>query len=148
MKGGDYRLEAALDRFKILRNSYGHLPRRGRTLEMLRCFDAAQVEMFQLAQLICALIAPQVQADLDNVRREIMELIELNIKAETGARVVTKKIASSHMVWYEFQLTPEIAVDPTITGNAVLGNLLPRLKAALRQQVTRVNTAVYAMPKK
>ena len=110
---------------------------------MKHAFHTAQVEMFQLAQLICMMIRPDVQVELDSVRREIVEQIGMHIKAPIGARVVTKRIPDSHLLWSEFQLTPEIAVDPTITGNVVLLPLLKRLKALLRAQVGCVNTTVY-----
>jgi hypothetical protein len=134
-------LQLAIARFKELRQTHGHLP-RNRTVDMVHQFHAAQVEMFNLAQVICMLTEPGIQLELDATRREIIEQIELNIKVPTGARVVTKRIASGHLLWSEFQLTPEIAVDPTITGNAVLFPYLRKLKALLRAQCGLVNTMV------
>jgi hypothetical protein len=138
-------LEMAIARFRELHQQHGHLPRssRHRTPDMLRQFHAAQCEMFHLAQVISMLVDPKTQLELDNVRREIMEQIELNIKVPTGARVETKQLGTGQLIWSEFQLTPEIAVDPTITGNAVLWPLLRRLKALLRTQRGLVNTRVY-----
>lgn len=136
-------LEAAITRFRELRQHHGHLPRRHKTDDMVRQFHAAQVEMFNLAQVICMLVAPATQLELDAIRREIMEQIELNIKVPTGARVVTRRIPTGHLLWSEYQLTPEITVDPSITGNAVLFPLLQRLKVLLRAQVGLVNTRVY-----
>lgn len=139
-------LEISIARFRGLRQNYAHLPRQRRTPERIEQFRMAQVEMFNLAQVICTLIDPQLQLRLDTVRREIMQQIDLNIKVPTGARVETKRTTLSHLVWYEYQLTPEIAVDPTITGNAVLFPLLRRLKACLRAQVGLVNTATLVLP--
>lgn len=99
--------------------------------------------MFNIAQMICSLVDPGLQLDLDTCRREIIQQIELNIKVPTGARVVTRRITNSNLIWSEFQLTPEISVDPGITGNAVLFPFLRRLKALLRAQVGLVNTKVY-----
>jgi len=107
---------------------------------MLRHFEAAQVEMFNLAQLICEIAAPATQYRLEEVRREIIEQIHLAIKVPTGARVVTKRIPNDTLTWSEFQLTPEIAVDPSITNNAVLFPLLHELKHLLRTQCGLVNT--------
>jgi len=133
-------LDMAIARFRELRGKHGHLPRNGRTPEVIRHFHAAQVEMFNIAQLICFLVGPEVQLELDATRREIIEQIELNIKVPTGARVVTKRIPMGHLLWSEFQLTPEISVDPNITGNAVLFPLLKKLKGLLRAQCSLVNT--------
>lgn len=133
----------AITRFRELRGKHGHLSRQDRSEYAIRCFHVAQVELFNLAQMICMLVDPPIQLELDAVRREIMEQIELNIKVPTGARVETKRIYTSRLLWSEFQLTPEIAVDPTIAGNAVLFPLLKRLKVLLRAQCGRVNTAVY-----
>jgi hypothetical protein len=99
--------------------------------------------MFNLAQMICMLTKPDIQLELDAVRREIIEQIRLNIKVPTGARVETKRIPAGHLLWSEYQLTPELTVDPNITGNAVLFPLLTRLKALLRAQAGCVNTRVY-----
>jgi hypothetical protein len=138
-------LQLAIARFRELRQRHGHLP-RNRTADMAHQFHAAQVEMFNLAQVICMLVDPAIQLELDATRREIMEQIELNIKVPTGARVETKRITSGHLIWSEFQLTPEIAVDPTITGNAVLFPFLRRLRALLRAQVGLVNTKTCGRP--
>lgn len=136
-----YELEIAVHRFKELR-TYGHLPRRGRTPEMLNQFYNAQIEMFYLAQKICMLTAPHIQIELDAIRRQIVEQIELSIKAPVGARVVTQRVRTCNYIWSEYQLTPEFATDPGITGNVVLAPLLKKLKAALRAQVAQVNTIV------
>jgi len=135
-------LELAIARFRDLWVHHGHLP-RNRTPDMTRQFQAAQEEMFQLAQLICSLCAPDIQAQLDATRREIIEQINIGIKAPTGARVTTKRVNHAAVVWSEIQITPEIQVDPTITNNAVLFPLLRRLKALLRIQVGLVNTKVH-----
>jgi hypothetical protein len=62
-----------------------------------------------------------------------MEQVRLHIKAATGARVVTER-PRRPLAWPDFQITPEIAVDPNITGNAVLTPVLKKLKLALRAQ--------------
>jgi len=36
--------------------------------------------------------------------------------------------------WQDAHLTPELSIDPTITGNAVVRRDVERLKAALRAQ--------------
>lgn len=135
--------QLAIARFRELRGKWGHLPVRGRTPEIKRLFNAAQVEMFYLAQVICDSLDPAIQHALDETRREIVEQIELGIKVPTGARVVTKRIANGNFIWSEFQITPELAVDPSITGNAVLHPLLKKLRALLRAQVATVNGAIY-----
>lgn len=142
------QLESAIARFRELRAQFGHLPRQRRTPEVVERFRMAQVEMFNLAQVICTLSEPALQLELDAIRREIMEQIELNIKVPTGARVVTKRINTASLLWYEFQLTPEIATDPTITGNAVLYPLLRKLKGLLRAQAGLINTKTLVLPKK
>jgi hypothetical protein len=139
-------LEVSISRFRALRQRYGHLPRQRRTPESIEQFRMAQVEMFHLAQVICGLVNPALQLELDTTRREIMQQIDLNIKVPTGARVVTKRTTPGQLTWYEYQITPEISVDPTITGNAVLFPLLRRLRVALRTQVGLVNTKTCARP--
>ena len=137
------KLEQAVARFKELRGRHGHLSRQDRSAHAVRCFQAAQVELYQLAQVICMLLTPAIQIELDEVRREIMEQLDLRIKTPVGARVVTKRIPKSNLLWSEFQITPEISVDPTITGNMVLRPLLQKLKGLLRAQCSTVNARVY-----
>lgn len=139
-------LEISIGRFRALRQHYGHLPRQRRTLELIEQYRMAQVEMFHLAQVICSLVDPTLQLELDTIRREIMQQIDLHIKVPTGARVVTKRTTPGQLTWSEYQITPEISVDPTITGNAVLFPLLRRLRVALRAQVGLVNTKTCARP--
>lgn len=134
-------LEIAIQRFKELKKQ-SYMPRRGRTPEMLRQFHSAQIEMFYIAQKICMLTRPDIQLTLDAVRRKIVEQIELSIKAPIGARVMTQRVNSSALTWSEYQLTPEISSDPTITGNVVLMPLLRQLKESLRAQVSHVITIV------
>jgi len=143
MSQENIKLEEAIARFKELRGRHGHLSRQDRSEYAVRCFHTAQVEMYQLAQVICMLLTPAIQIELDEVRREIMEQIDLKIKVPTGARVTTKRIPKSSLLWSEFQITPEISVDPTITGNMVLRPLLKRLKGLLRAQCSTVNARVY-----
>ena len=108
-------------------------------------YEQAQVEMFYLAQAICSQVDPALQQELDSVRREIVEQLNLHIKVPTGARIVTKKVRSS-IAWSDYQLTPEMMVDPTITGNAILYPLLKKLKALLRTQVSTVTRQIHGCP--
>lgn len=133
------QLSSLITRFRELRSRHSHMPLHGRTPETRRQFQLAQTEMFNIAQAICGLAQPRLQRALDDVRREIMEQITLGIKAPTGARVVAKQLRFTSVIWSEFQITPEVAQDPSINDNAVLLPLLRRLKPLLRAQCGLIN---------
>jgi hypothetical protein len=127
------QLAILCDRFHALSKQYGHAPRGRTTPEVRRLYNHAQTELFQLAQAICKIANPEIQANLEVARSEIMEQVRVHVKVATGARVVSERPIRA-VAWYDFQITPEISFDPNITGNAVLRDELKRLKAALRAQ--------------
>jgi hypothetical protein len=127
------RLAILCARFQELTKHFSHLPRNNRDATRRRLYVQAQEELFRLAQAICELADPAVQARLEEVREEAMAQVRLHVRVPTGARVVTER-PRRPLSWVDFQITPEITVDPHIAGSAVLSPILKRLKLALRAQ--------------
>jgi len=134
MHNDSRQLSPLLDRFYHLTRRYAHPPGRNASADARRHFDQAQIELFHLAQAICALLNPEVQLRLDLLREEIMAQLRLELRTcATGAFVVRRKHPRP-VLWWEYQITPELTHDPTIVGNAVLRPYVSRLKTALRDQ--------------
>ncbi len=116
--------------FRTLNTRYHRLHRHSPLNEHLE-FTRAQVELWQLAQAICALREPALQSHLDQTRRKIME--ELRKLKHGGAAVRVVKYAR-RMRWYDFQLTPEISIDPGLTGRVTNQRNLNELRRLLCKQ--------------
>jgi hypothetical protein len=128
------KLAILLDRFIFLSARYTHPPGRNATDVARAHFDQAQRELFNLAQAICAIVNPAVQHRLDLLREEIMAQLGLELRTRaTGASIMRRKHPRP-ILWWEYQITPELAHDPTIVGNAVLRPYVKKLKDALREQ--------------
>jgi len=135
----DCRLSSLLDNFYFLRKRYAHSPGRNASPDARRHFDQAQIELFYLAQAICAILNPEVQLRLDLLREEIMAQLRLQLRTSaTGAAVVRRKVTRPTL-WWEYQITPELTHDPTIVGSAVLRPYVTKLKQALRDQAAVIN---------
>jgi hypothetical protein len=93
--------------------------------------------------MICGLVYPYVQRELDDVRRALVN--QLQAKYEngeiTGAGMVSTK-AKRPFSWQDVQLTPEMTLDQTLAGYAVVYSDVTRLKAALRAQATALKGVI------
>lgn len=135
-------LLAAITRFKDLSRAYAHSPGRHGSPEARRLYYQAQLELWRLAQLIVGVTHPDIQLALDTVRRSISAQLSCALKTPvTGASVRTSKIYRP-LHWQDYQLTPELSIDPTIGGSAVLRQDLKKLKELLRSQSTALRSAI------
>jgi hypothetical protein len=132
-------LDDLVSRYLDLYRQFGHAPRRGDR----PTFNKAQRELWQLAQAICTLAHPKIQAELDAARRDVMAQVRLHIE-NIGPVVVRPKHHSRPVTWAEFQLTPELSMDMNITGASVTKDVARRLREAHRQQIS----AIYAIAHK
>ncbi len=98
-------------------------------------FIRAQAAMFHLAQAICQLASPDVQRELDDARREVMD--ELT-RAPKGLEVHVAALARSAPRWQEFEITPEVTFDHSLAGSPVSKHAAMRLKRAHKHQVSVV----------
>jgi hypothetical protein len=79
-------------------------------------------------------VAPAVQLELDSARRDLVAQLQRCVRTSvTGAVVHTLRLRRPP-TWQDAHLTPELSIDPGITGNAVVRADVERLKAALREQ--------------
>ena len=132
------RLSLLLDQFYYLSKHFAHSPGRNATPAARRHFDQAQIDLFQLAQAICAIVNPEVQLRLDLLREEIMAQLRLALKTCATGAVVVRRKAMRPTLWWEYQITPELTHDPTIVGSAVLRPYVKKLKEALRDQAAAI----------
>jgi len=131
------KLDDLISRYLELHRQYGHAPRRR---EDRPHFEKAQRELWQLAQAICSLTHPALQAELDAARRDVMAQVCLHI-INCGPVVVRPRNYLRPITWPEFQLTPELSQDVTITGATVTSDVAKRLRLAHKNQVS----AIYAI---
>jgi len=124
-------------RYSELQRRFGHAPRRP---EDRRHFDNAQRELWALAQAICQLTYPHIQHELDAARRDVMAQVNLHIE-NAGPVEVRPHKQKRPITWPEFQLTPELSIDPTITGACVTIEVAKRLQKAHKLQVQMVYAA-------
>jgi len=100
--------------------------------------------MYNIAQALCAAEAPEVQHELDAVRREIVDQVSRNRPVvEPSPGVFTplpKKIKQCD--WTDFQLTPEITISPLVAGHLVPRDLVNRLLKLHRMQVSVVTSLI------
>ena len=129
-------LAIAVERFTELSRHFAHPPGRHGTPEQRRHYTQAQLELWNLAQTICGMLNPQVQSELDSARRELVSQLSRCVRTPvTGALVIPCK-RTRPLYWRDIQITPEITLDPDLSGLAVLRPDLKRLKLALRAQNT------------
>jgi len=133
------KLDAILQQYLELSRQYGHCPRgtRDRT-----AYDYAQHELWALAQAICHLTHPTIQRELDAARRDVVAQVNLHIE-HVGPVVVRPARRSRPASWAEFQLTPELATDLTITGATVTLDAAKRLREAHKRQVSHIYSVVH-----
>lgn len=112
---------------------------------------AGHAERWAAAQAICGISAPQVQKDLEGIRREVMEIVARarDTQAAREGRVSLKEFramiapkAMQHESWETYQITPEVASDMSLTGIKLPTELVRRLKHILRKQQLIVKAAV------
>jgi hypothetical protein len=130
----NHQLAILLDRFLYLSARFTHPPGRNATDVARAHFDQAQRELFNLAQAICALANPTVQRKLDLLREEIMVQLGLELRTRATGASIMRRSHPRPILWWEYQITPELSHDPTIVGNAVLKPYVKKLKEALRAQ--------------
>lgn len=124
------------ERFQYLQKKWDHIP-RGRSSELERISRfMGQVEMFYLAQAICSRSHPELQQELDQLRRDVMDEVNNGPLEATGGIYPTQVRQSHH--WTDFQLTPELALDPALTGRFVSAGKIRRLNQILKLQIQTV----------
>jgi hypothetical protein len=133
------RLEIILQRYLELHSRYGHTPRRH---EERPQFDQAQRELWVLAQAICKLAFPKIQSELEAAQRDAIAQIRLHIEHATPV-VVHPRRRQRPVIWSDFQLTPELSLDPTTTGACVTTDVAKRLHKAHKHQVSTVLSVVH-----
>jgi len=119
---------------------------RGRNARTVSLEDKLreQIEMWQLAQALCASHQPALQASLDDVRREIMSHVSRNeivIEDRPGEFTSLAK-HKMHCLWTDFQITPEVTIDSRLRGHLIPGVLVTRLLDLHRQQIRLVASLI------
>lgn len=117
---------------------------------LLHAFRASsnEVERWNIAQALTAVVSPKVQAGLDELRREI--IIALTTQAphissgpkrnKSQARaVLTAKHHKTKIRWSDFELTPEIDMQASMLGKTIPVQQAKRLKRLLTQQIATIN---------
>ena len=122
-----------INRYLELQRKFAHCNRHTDR----RQFDEAQRELWALAQAICQLTNPHIQQELDAARRDVMAQVNLHIE-NVGPVVVRPRAYKRPITWPEFQITPELSTDPTITGASVSADVAKRLRNAHKQQISLV----------
>lgn len=109
-------------------------------------FYAMNVQLFHYAQVLCTMHAPRIQAELDQVRKDIMEMLveqmierlQLSDAILAPAPIVQRQ----RWTWLDYQITPEVSHDPNMTGLVCSRTLTLQLKSALAHQVKAVKQIV------
>jgi hypothetical protein len=136
MSGMD-NLEMAIEKFRFLSHSYGSVRqiRKDGYLE-------AQVELYHLAQFIGSHTCPAIQKDLERARRDAMEQLvkfEFDHLATADSIFAPAKCQNDRRwTWVDYQITPEVAGDPNLTGRIVTKDVTIRLQQALKAQVRAI----------
>lgn len=134
-----------LERFRFLHNHWnrrpaGNLP-KGQELERIER-RMVQIELFYLAQIIGLQHAPDIQRELDAARKRVMEEIKKQ-ELPIGEQMLPSRDRSRPFPrWFDFQITPEVSADPTITGVIVSRANAVRLRRALKAQIKAVMEVV------
>lgn len=122
-----------IERFRSLHNEFG------RTLHIKRYgFRRAQIELFQLAQAIAQIHCPRIQQELTDVRTEIMEELTNGLDHISFSDAVMAPSTCTRHLWSDYQITPEVSIDPRLTGRIVNRKLVVRLSALRRRQIAFV----------
>jgi hypothetical protein len=131
---GNVHTTMAIARFRALSNEFYRVPGRLATAEKRRLYHQAQIELFGLVQAICAQTDPALQLRLDSLRREIVAQLACDLKTQATGAYSVSTLPRRALSWRDFQITPEIAIDSRLAGNAVLRSTVKKLKEALRDQ--------------
>lgn len=134
-------VELLVARYNQLYKLYGHLHRRPSPTERAR-FEYAQRELWALAQAICGLTNPHLQAELDSARRDVIAQVNLHVEG-VGMVEVRPASISRPRTWPDYPMTPEFSVDPTLTGASITNDVVARLKKAHKEQVKVVYAIVH-----
>lgn len=111
-----------------------------------------QQEMFHLVQVIASQYFPDLQAELTTCRRLVMEYLTSNEKQQGSfmrkqqERIIPKRMP--RVRWADFQITPEIANDPTLTNLAVPKHLAKQLRALHARQIREVQDLLFRFESK
>src|SRR5207249_4486243 len=140
LANGELAMHELYTEFLRLDRSWHRPPRpfhgnEGNYAVLKQNFIRAQAAMFHLAQAICQLASPDVQRELDDARREVMD--ELT-RAPKGLEVHVAALARSAPRWQEFEITPEVTFDHSLAGSPVSKHAAMRLKRAHKHQVSVV----------
>jgi hypothetical protein len=131
-------LDDLIQRYLELYRRHGHTHKG----DDRRQFDKAQRELWALAQAICKLTHPKIQSELDAARRDAVAQINLHIE-HASPIVVSPRPKQRPISWTEFQLTPELSVDPQTTGACVSIDVAKRLRFAHKNQISAVYDIVH-----
>jgi hypothetical protein len=88
----------------------------------------AMAEQWALAQAICGRLAPAVQHELDDCRREVMG--HRHEPARRGAAVFLPRGPSGSTSWSDWVMPPEVHADRWMAGDMVHRTLVRRLRTA------------------
>lgn len=120
-------------RFHELDQRFKH-PGRRDSAEQRRLYSLAQTELFNIVQALVGLAHSCVQRDLTKTRQEIVAQLHAHLKSSATGAAMRQLPQRIPLRWYEIQLSPEITIDPSLLGNAVLPEDLKKLKQQLRAQ--------------
>src|SRR3989442_7946473 len=110
-------------------------------------WSGAQLELWHLAQAIAALAAPPVQAALDAARRQVIRELHEGAPRTRGCDACLTGVPTRKLVaWFDIDVTPEVAQDPSLHGRRVSGPTVRTLPQALRAQIAVVAQAVRDAP--
>lgn len=102
-------------------------------------FVEANHELFNLAQAIGHMYFPSVQSKLNECRREIMRCLSGRLdKLDLTDAVMAPANLHRKMTWSDFQITPEVASDPSLTFRVVPASKVKELNRLLKQQVSMI----------
>lgn len=130
-------IEDVIHHLNILVKRYSHPPRATKSSETTIFYQKRQVEIYHLVQMTIARVHPLIQAEVHFCRSKIMEEIttQPDIRDSGFSRhSMQPQRARGFVRWYEYQITPEISFDPTITGRLASSTYVQQLKHALYAQ--------------
>ena len=84
---------------------------------------------------------PNVQANLDKVRREIVENV-LGMEQQSPEPISVFKARASKLQWTDFDITPEFDMKAPVGGKAVPSRLARKLRDLKRKQISVVRQVV------
>lgn len=123
----------------LLTRRYSHPPRATKAdiHGVIRLYQERQVEMYHLVQVVVARSTPLIQAEVQFCRRQVVDEINQG-PTSPAVRSLQPKKTTGFVRWYEYQITPEISFDPTITGRFASSKVVDQLKQALHAQYVAV----------